>query len=127
MSNKENSIKVKEGEMEVIVTEILSNIGIPRHLTGFYYIRRAILISLTYKSFPIAITKVLYPEVAKEFETTPSRVERAMRHAIEVAWVRGDYEYMDKLFVSTVSSKKGKPTNAEFISLVTDKLRLEMK
>ena len=125
MSNKENSIKAKEGEVEV--TEMLSNLGIPRHIKGFHYIRRAILISLNYKNGPIPITKVLYPKIAREFETTPSRVERAVRHAIEVAWCRGDYEYIHKLFVNTVSSTKGKPTNAEFISLVTDKLRLEMK
>lgn len=127
MSNKENSINVKGGKTEVIITEILSNLGMPRNLMGFYYIRRAILISLECSDLKVKITKTIYTKIAEEFQTTSSRVERAIRHAIEVAWTRGDYEYINKIFVNTLSSERGKPTNSEFITLITDKLRLEFK
>ena len=117
----------KSRDLESRVTEIIHEIGIPAHIKGYQYLREAIIIAVNDMDVINSITKVLYPQVAKAFQATPSRVERAIRHAIEAAWARGDIETLQKWFGWTVSSTKGKPTNSEFIALVSDKLRLEMK
>ena len=109
------------------VTEIIHEIGVPAHIKGYQYLREAIMITVEDMDVINAVTKVLYPEVAKRFETTPSRVERAIRHAIEVAWDRGDLETLQKYFGYTVSNAKGKPTNSEFIAMIADRLVLEQK
>lgn len=102
-------------------------IGVPAHIKGYQYLREAIMIAVQDMDVINAITKVLYPQVAKTFATTPSRVERAIRHAIEVAWDRGDLETLQRFFGYTVSNTKGKPTNSEFIALIADKLQLQLK
>lgn len=117
----------KSCDLEFRVTEIIHEFGIPANIKGYYYLRSAIMRVTNDKHLIEAITKELYPDIAKEFHTTASRVERAIRHAIEVAWYRGDTETLHKWFGWTVSNTKGKPTNSEFIALVSDKLRLEMK
>ena len=109
------------------VTEIIHEIGVPAHIKGYQYLREAIMIAVDDMEVINAITKVLYPAVAKRFGTTPSRVERAIRHAIEVAWDRGDLETLQKYFGYTVSNSKGKPTNSEFVAMIADRLVLEMK
>lgn len=109
------------------VTEIIHEIGVPAHIKGYQYLREAILITVEDMEVINAVTKILYPEVAKRFGTTPSRVERAVRHAIEVAWDRGDLETLQKYFGYTVSNTKGKPTNSEFIAMISDRLILEQK
>ena len=117
----------KSCDLKSRVTEILHEIGVPAHIRGYQYLREAILIVVANMDEINAITKSLYPQVAKTFGTTPSRVERAIRHAIEVAWDRGDIEILQKWFGWTVSNTKGKPTNSEFIAMLSDKLCLEMK
>ena len=113
--------------IESMVTGIIHEIGVPAHIKGYQYLREAIIIAVNDMDVINAITKVLYPQVAKTFGTTPSRVERAIRHAIEVAWSRGKMDTIDQLFGYTVSNGKGKPTNSEFIALIADKIRLEYK
>ena len=113
--------------LEGLVTGIIHEIGVPAHIKGYQYLREAIMIAVNDMDVINAVTKVLYPEVAKRFATTPSRVERAIRHAIEVAWDRGDLETLQKYFGYTVNSAKGKPTNSEFIALIADRLQLQMK
>ena len=113
--------------IETLVTNIIHEIGVPAHIKGYQYLREAIIIAVNDMDVINAITKVLYPEVAKTFGTTPSRVERALRHAIEVAWDRGDLDTLQKFFGYTVSNTKGKPTNSEFIALIADKLQLQLK
>ena len=113
--------------MESRVTAIIHEIGVPAHIKGYHYLREAILYCIDNMEAINAVTKILYPEVAKRFNTTPSRVERAVRHAIEVAWDRGDLDTLQKYFGYTVSNIKGKPTNSEFIAMISDKLRLQMK
>ncbi len=113
--------------IEALVTGIIHEIGVPAHIKGYQYLREAIIIAVNDMDVINAITKVLYPQVAKTFQTTPSRVERAIRHAIEVAWDRGDLETLQRFFGYTVSSTKGKPTNSEFIALIADKLQLQLK
>ena len=110
-----------------MVTAVIHEIGVPAHIKGYQYLREAIMIAVKDMDVINAVTKVLYPEVAKRFETTPSRVERAIRHAIEVAWDRGDLETLQKYFGYTVSNAKGKPTNSEFIAMIADRLVLELK
>jgi len=100
---------------------------VPAHIKGYQYLREAIMIAVDDMDVINAVTKVLYPEVAKRFSTTPSRVERAIRHAIEVAWDRGDLETLQKYFGYTVSNAKGKPTNSEFIAMIADRLVLEQR
>ncbi|MBQ2651495.1 MAG: sporulation transcription factor Spo0A [Clostridia bacterium] len=123
--------KMKEArgrhELEVKVTQIFREIGVPAHIKGYQYLRESIIIAVNDNEAVNSITKVLYPAVAKIFQTTPSRVERAIRHAIEVAWDRGDVEVLNSFFGYTVSNSKGKPTNGEFIALIADKLQLQMK
>ena len=113
--------------IETMVTGIIHEIGVPAHIKGYQYLREAIIIAVNDMDVINAITKVLYPQVAKTFGTTPSRVERAIRHAIEVAWDRGDLDTLQRFFGYTVSNTKGKPTNSEFIALIADKLQLQLK
>ena len=115
------------GGIEAMVTNIIHEIGVPAHIKGYQYLREAIIIAVGDMDVINAITKVLYPQVAKTFQTTPSRVERAIRHAIEVAWDRGDLDTLQRFFGYTVSNTKGKPTNSEFIALIADKLQLQLK
>ena len=116
-----------ERNLETDVTEIIHEIGVPAHIKGYQYLREAILLAVDDMDVINAVTKVLYPEVARRFSTTPSRVERAIRHAIEVAWDRGDLETLQKYFGYTVNSAKGKPTNSEFIAMIADRLQLQRK
>ncbi len=113
--------------LESTVTAIIHEIGVPAHIKGYQYLREAILIAVDDMDVINAVTKILYPEVAKRFGTTASRVERAIRHAIEVAWDRGDLETLQKYFGYTVSNAKGKPTNSEFIAMISDRLVLQNK
>lgn len=117
----------KSASLEALVTSVIHEIGVPAHIKGYQYLREAILLAIDDMDVINAITKVLYPQVAKTFQTTPSRVERAIRHAIEVAWDRGDLETLQRFFGYTVSSSKGKPTNSEFIALIADRLILQLK
>ena len=114
-------------DLEARVTAIIHEVGVPAHIKGYQYLREAIIIAVKDMDVINAVTKVLYPEVAKRFGTTASRVERAIRHAIEVAWDRGDLETLQKYFGYTVSNAKGKPTNSEFIAMIADRLQLERK
>ena len=109
------------------VTAVIHEVGVPAHIKGYQYVREAIIIAVQDMDVINAVTKVLYPEVARRYNTTPSRVERAVRHAIEVAWDRGDLETLQSYFGYTVSNTKGKPTNSEFIAMIADKIRLEGK
>lgn len=113
--------------LESDVTNIIHEIGVPAHIKGYQYLRDAIILVVNDIEMLNSITKVLYPTIAKKHQTTPSRVERAIRHAIEVAWSRGKMDTIDELFGYTVSTGKGKPTNSEFIALIADKIRLEYK
>ena len=112
---------------ELKITEILHQIGVPAHIKGYHYLRNSILMSIEKPEIINAVTKQLYPSVAKQFETTSSRVERAIRHAIEVAWDRGDVEILNSYFGYTIHNGRGKPTNSEFIAMISDKLRLQLK
>ena len=114
-------------DIEMKVTGVIHNVGIPANIKGYSYLRDAIMMTIRDSEMMHAVTKQLYPEVAKRHKTTSSRVEREIRHAIEVACTRGNEEFFYKLFGYTVSTLKGKPTNSEFIALIADKLRLEMK
>ncbi len=113
--------------LESTVTAIIHEIGVPAHIKGYQYLREAIMIAVEDMDVINAVTKILYPEVARRFNTTASRVERAIRHAIEVAWDRGDLETLQKYFGYTVSNAKGKPTNSEFIAMIADRLQLQRK
>ena len=115
------------GSLENRVTNMLHEIGIPAHIKGYHYLRDAIIMAVNDMDVLNAITKILYPTVAKKYQTTSSRVERAIRHAIEVAWSRGKLDTLDELFGYTVSTGKGKPTNSEFIALIADTIQLEYK
>lgn len=114
-------------DLEKDVTDMIHDIGVPAHIKGYLYLREAIMISVEDTSMLGSITKILYPSIAKKFQTTPSRVERAIRHAIEVAWSRGRMETLTELFGYTIDVSKGKPTNSEFIALVADKIRLRYR
>ena len=113
--------------LESRVTNMLHEIGIPAHIKGYHYLRDAIIMAVNDMDVLNAITKILYPTVAKKYQTTSSRVERAIRHAIEVAWSRGKLDTLDELFGYTVSTGKGKPTNSEFIALIADTIQLEYR
>jgi two-component system response regulator (stage 0 sporulation protein A) len=113
--------------MELVVTDVIHQLGVPAHIKGYHYLREAILSSLSDHDLLESVTKSLYPNVACKFQTTSSRVERAIRHAIEIAWDRGNVEILNSFFGYTVNTSKGKPTNSEFIALITDKLRLRYK
>lgn len=114
----------KSGNLEVLITEIIHQIGVPAHIKGYHYLREAILLSVQDPEYINSVTKLLYPTVAKHFSTTSSRVERAIRHAIEVAWDRGDVDILNTYFGYTVNTGRGKPTNSEFIAMISDKIRL---
>lgn len=116
-----------EDELEVEITEILHQIGVPAHIKGYHYLRDSIMMAVRTPDIINAVTKRLYPGVAKDYETTPSRVERAIRHAIEVAWDRGDVDVLNSYFGYTIHNTRGKPTNSEFIAMISDRLRLHMK
>lgn len=113
--------------LEIQVTEILHQIGVPAHIKGYHYLRDSIIMAIETPDIINAVTKQLYPSVAKRYETTSSRVERAIRHAIEVAWDRGDVDILNSYFGYTIHNTRGKPTNSEFIAMISDKLRLQMK
>ncbi len=114
-------------QFEIAVTDVLHQIGIPAHIKGYHYLREAIMLSLEDNEMLESVTKLLYPTVAEKFKTTSSRVERAIRHAVETAWDRGDVDVLNEMFGYTISVGKGKPTNSEFIALITDNLRLRFK
>ena len=124
--NRRNE-KMAKYNLESDVTNIIHEIGVPAHIKGYQYLRDAIMMSVDDKEMLNSITKILYPSIAKQHGTTPSRVERAIRHAIEVAWSRGKVDTIDELFGYTVHNGKGKPTNSEFVALIADKIRLEQK
>ena len=117
----------KEENLEALVTNVIHEVGVPAHIKGYQYLREAIIMAVTDIDMINQITKQLYPDIAGKYHTTPSRVERAIRHAIEVAWGRGKQDVVENIFGYTVSASKGKPTNSEFIAMIADKLRLELK
>ena len=116
-----------EENLEALVTNVIHEVGVPAHIKGYQYLREAIIMVVNDIDVINQITKSLYPKIAEKFSTTPSRVERAIRHAIEVAWGRGQQEVVENIFGYTISAAKGKPTNSEFIAMIADKLRLELK
>jgi two-component system response regulator (stage 0 sporulation protein A) len=113
--------------LEVIVTDVIHQIGVPAHIKGYHYLREAILLSIEDSEMINSVTKLLYPTIAKKFKTTSSRVERAIRHGIEVAWDRGDVDVLNSYFGFTIHNGRGKPTNSEFIAMIADRLKLQMK
>ena len=119
--------KKDQENLEALVTNIIHEVGVPANIKGYQYLREAIMMVVNNIDIINQITKQLYPDIAVKFHTTPSRVERAIRHAIEVAWTRGQTETVDSIFGYTISAAKGKPTNSEFIAMIADKLRLELK
>ena len=116
-----------DSQLELMVTEIIHQIGVPAHIKGYHYLRESIILSVKNNDIINSVTKLLYPTVAKKYNTTSSRVERAIRHAIEVAWDRGDIDVLNSYFGYTVQNDRGKPTNSEFIAMISDKLRLQLK
>lgn len=120
-------IPVTKRDLEVDVTRIIHEIGVPAHVKGYQYLRDAIMLVVEEINYLGAVTKELYPAIADKYDTTPSRVERAIRHAIELAWDRGDLDRINKFFGYTINGDRGKPTNSEFIAIIADKLRLETK
>lgn len=117
--------EMNKNDLEVVVTEFIHEVGVPAHIKGYQYLRDAIIMTVNDSQMLGAITKILYPEIAKKHKTTSSRVERAIRHAIEVAWSRGKLETIEGMFGYTINMGKGKPTNSEFIALISDKIRLQ--
>lgn len=126
-SSSSHSGEKSGANLEIIISDIMHQIGVPAHIKGYQYLRCAIILSIENPENMGSVTKVLYPTVAKKFSTTPSRVERAIRHAIEVAWDRGDVDVLSSYFGYTIQSSRGKPTNSEFIAMIADKLRLNLK
>ncbi len=122
-----HKIEQLDTSVEYKVTEILHQIGVPAHIKGYHYLRESIIMAVETPEIINAVTKQLYPSVARRFSTTSSRVERAIRHAIEVAWDRGDIEVLNSYFGYTIHNTRGKPTNSEFIAMISDKLRLQIK
>ena len=116
--------ETKERDLEKDVTDMIHEIGVPAHIKGYQYLRDAIMMSVEDTEMLGSVTKILYPTIAKHYQTTASRVERAIRHAIEAAWTRGKIETLDAFFGYTINAGKGKPTNSEFIALVADRIRL---
>ena len=137
LSHVESLIKIKNnpkkeepcpsGDVEAQVTKIIHQIGVPAHIKGYQYLRTAILMTIENSDVINSVTKILYPTVAKKYQTTTSRVERAIRHAIEVAWDRGDVDTLNSYFGYTIQNTRGKPTNSEFIAMIADNLRLKYK
>lgn len=127
---EQTSIKFSDGsdsDLEIVISDIMRQIGVPAHIKGYQYLRESIALSIKDPELMHAVTKVLYPTVAKNNKTTASRVERAIRHAIEVAWDRGDVDVLSSYFGYTIQNSRGKPTNSEFIAMISDKLRLKMR
>lgn len=118
---------ITDSQLELMITEIIHQIGVPAHIKGYHYLREAIMLSVKNSDIINSVTKLLYPTVAKKHSTTSSRVERAIRHAIEVAWDRGDIDVLNSYFGYTIQNDRGKPTNSEFIAMISDKLRLQFK
>ncbi len=116
-----------DNDLELMITDIIHQIGVPAHIKGYHYLREAIILSVKNSEVINSVTKILYPTVAKMYGTTSSRVERAIRHAIEVAWDRGDLDVLNSYFGYTIQNDRGKPTNSEFIAMIADKLRLKLK
>lgn len=114
-------------DLNVVITEILHQIGVPAHIKGYQYVREAIRLTVENPEMLNSVTKILYPTVAKSFKSTSSRVERAIRHAIEVAWDRGDVDVLNSYFGYTIQSQRGKPTNSEFVAMISDKIRLRRR
>lgn len=114
-------------DIELIVTEVIHQIGVPAHIKGYHYLREAIILSIEDAEMINSVTKLLYPTIAKKFKTTSSRVERAIRHGIEVAWDRGDVDTLNSYFGFTIHNSRGKPTNSEFIAMIADRLKLQMR
>lgn len=123
----ETSSKPNSTDLEVMITEVIHQIGVPAHIKGYHYLRESIRLSIEDPEMINSVTKLLYPTVAKTYNTTSSRVERAIRHAIEVAWDRGDVDTLNAYFGYTIHNSRGKPTNSEFIAMIADKLRLKLK
>ena len=117
----------KTPDIETQVTKIIHQIGVPAHIKGYQYLRTAILLTVSDSDIINSVTKILYPSVAKKYQTTTSRVERAIRHAIEVAWDRGDVDTLNSYFGYTIQNSRGKPTNSEFIAMIADNLRLKYR
>lgn len=127
-SIESNSVSVfNQSDIEVIISNTMRDIGVPAHIKGYQYLRSSIILCIKDDEMLGSVTKLLYPTVAKMYDTTPSRVERAIRHAIEVAWDRGDVDVLSSYFGYTIQSERGKPTNSEFIAMISDKLKLDMK
>ncbi len=126
-SEKELTKSQQSNDLEVTISDVMREIGVPAHIKGYQYLRQSIILTVNDPELMHAVTKLLYPTVAKTNHTTPSRVERAIRHAIEVAWDRGDVDVLSSYFGYTIQNSRGKPTNSEFIAMISDKLRLEMK
>lgn len=124
---EEAAPEVKDFDLEKDVTEMIHEIGVPAHIKGYQYLREAIMMAVQDCEMLGSVTKILYPTIAKHYQTTPSRVERAIRHAIEVAWSRGKMETLEAMFGYTINAGKGKPTNSEFIALIADRLRLSYR
>lgn len=127
LSRDRASREERTPDIETQVTKIIHQIGVPAHIKGYQYLRTAILLTVRDSDVINSVTKVLYPTVAKKYQTTTSRVERAIRHAIEVAWDRGDVETLNSYFGYTIQNDRGKPTNSEFIAMIADNLRLKYK
>lgn len=127
LENVDPDVKEKDPDIETQVTQIIHQIGVPAHIKGYQYLRTAILLTVKDSDIINSVTKVLYPSVAKKYSTTTSRVERAIRHAIEVAWDRGDVDTLNSYFGYTIQNNRGKPTNSEFIAMIADNLRLKYK
>lgn len=124
---KRDNRQLAEGDIDIVISDIMRQIGVPAHIKGYHYLRAAIKLSINDSEMLASVTKILYPTVAKMYATTPLRVERAIRHAIEVAWDRGDVDVLSSYFGYTIQSQRGKPTNSEFIAMITDKLKLSMR
>ncbi|MEG2429921.1 MAG: sporulation initiation factor Spo0A C-terminal domain-containing protein, partial [Oscillospiraceae bacterium] len=126
-NKQNNNSKFVEEDLECVVTDVMLSLGIPAHVKGYHYIRKSIIMAIEDTEIMNSVTKLLYPNVAKVFNTTSSRVERAIRHAIEIAWDRGDVDTLTLYFGYTINNSRGKPTNSEFIAMVSDKIRLQIK
>ena len=126
-SSHEKAGPHESDSLEMMITQTLHRIGVPAHIKGYQYLREAIIMAIEDPESINAVTKLLYPGVAKKYSTTSSRVERAIRHAIEVAWDRGDVEVLNSYFGYTIQSQRGKPTNSEFVAMIADKYRLQLK
>ncbi len=124
---QKRTAEISDNDIEVVISDIMRQIGVPAHIKGYQYLRTAIKLSVEDSDMLGSVTKLLYPTVAKTFNTTSSRVERAIRHAIEVAWDRGDVDVLSSYFGYTIQSQRGKPTNSEFIAMISDKLKLSLK